>query len=109
MRIVVNFDAFDRWIAGKKSGNIEHQTQQFGRRKKKECVCGGQNSGNGDAVPQKLYVEWRRENHPLVFATRNGEVGGVLFVVGVAGSGKVESDGKKRKICKIMVDVAGRG
>ena len=42
---------------------------------------------------------------------RGGRVGGLLFVVGVADSGKLGRDGRKRgrRICRIMVDVASRG
>ena len=37
------------------------------------------------------------------------EIGGVLFVIGVASDGRVGNNGKKGRVCKIIVDVAGRG
>ena len=108
-RIIVNFGAFDGWTAGKKSKNIKHQAQQFKKRKKKEHVRGRRGSNNSDVVPQRLYVEWQCEDYPPVFTTRSGGIGDVLFVVGVASGGKVGSNGKRERVCKIMVDVAGKG
>ena len=108
LRIVVNFDAFNEWTVGEEFGGIEHQTQQFGGKKRKKHVCGRWGNGNSDAVLQRLYVKWQCEDHPLVFATKNGRIGGVLFVIGVTGGGKVGSDGKRRKIYKIIINVASR-
>ena len=59
-------------------------------------------------VPQRLYIEQWRENHSLIFATKGGGVGGVLFVVGVTSSEKIRSNGKKERTCRIIVDVTGR-
>ena len=42
---------------------------------------------------------------------KNRKIGGLLFVISVANSGKLGRDGRKkgRRICGIMVDVANRG
>ena len=108
LRIIVDINAFNEQTVDEKFKNIEYQAQQFEKKKKKECVHGEQGGGDGDVVPQKLYVEWQRENHPLVFTTKSEGIGSVLFVIGVAGDGKVKSNKKKGRICKIMVDVASR-
>ena len=107
-KIVVNFNAFDRWTVDKESKNIKHQAQQFRKRRREEHVRGKWNSNDSDTIPQELYVEQWREDHPPVFATKNGGIGGVLFIVNVAGGGKVGSDGKKGRICRIMVNVASK-
>ena len=39
---------------------------------------------------------------------KSGGVGGVLFVVDVTSGGRVGSDGKRGRVCKIMVDVTSK-
>ena len=107
-RIVININAFNGQTIGEKSGNIKHQAQQFKKGKKKERVCGKWNGNNSDIIPQKLYIERRHEDYLLVFATKNGRIGGVLFVVDVASNGRVENDGKKGRIYKIIINVANK-
>ena len=108
LRVVVDIDAFNEWIVGKKFKSIKHQAQQFGKKIKKKSVCEKRNNNNGDAISQELCVEQQCEDHSLVFAMRDGGVGGVLFVVGVAGGGRVRNNKKKKKVCKIMVDMANK-
>ena len=107
-RIIIDFSAFDGWTAGKEFRSIEHQTQQFKKKRKKEHVHGGWSGGDGDTVLQRLYIEQQREDHPPVFATRGGGIGGVLFVVDVTSSGRIKSNKKKGRVCKIIVNVASR-
>ena len=38
LRIVVDFNAFDKEIISIKFKNIKHQAQQFGKKKRKECI-----------------------------------------------------------------------
>ena len=58
-------------------------------------------------VSQEVHVERRCENHLLIFTAGSKKVGGVLFVVDVVGGRRLKGNGKGRRICKIVVDVAG--
>ena len=58
-RIVVDFGAFDEEIINMKFKDIEHQAQQFGGKKKKECIHWRWNNNNSNVVLQKIHVEWK--------------------------------------------------
>ena len=57
LRIVVDFNVFDKKTINIKFKNIEHQAQQFGGGRRKECIYWGRSSGDSDVILQKIHIE----------------------------------------------------